>query len=80
MILLVCPGISTFADRGDELEVDFQSGVVTNCSSGKSKRSDPIPKPVMEIILAGGIVPYLKARIGKIRKEERIDSERKRAP
>jgi 3-isopropylmalate/(R)-2-methylmalate dehydratase small subunit len=75
LILLPCKGISTLADRGDELIVDIQEGAITNCSSGKSIRSNRIPKPAMEIIIAGGLIPYLKARIANAKNEKFIDKE-----
>lgn len=64
LFLLPCTGISTFADRGDELEVEIRNRIVRNCSSGKSIPLNPIPKPALDIMLAGGLIPYLKGRLG----------------
>jgi len=62
LILLPCTGISAFADRGDELEIDIQNGFAINHSFGKTIRLNPIPKPVLDIMIAGGLLAYLKRR------------------
>ena len=62
LFLLPCTGISAFADRGDELEIDIQNESVINHSFAKIIRLNPIPRPALDIMLAGGLLPYLKRR------------------
>ena len=45
---------------GDELEVDLSEGVVRNLTTGHSHRSTRLPKTMMDIVVEGGLVAYLK--------------------
>jgi len=47
---------------GDRLEVDLASGQVKNATTGKSYSVEPIPPHLLEMILAGGLIPHLKSR------------------
>lgn len=55
-----CPGILDLASRWDEIEVDWQAGVVTNHSSGKALAFQPLSRSEMCMLEAGGLVPYLQ--------------------
>ncbi len=61
--ILVCPGISKRVDEGDELEVHLEEGRVINLTKGEEYTAEPLPGFVLEIISAGGLVPYLKGRL-----------------
>ncbi len=50
---------------GDEIEVDAVAGAVRNLTSGKNYAVDPIPAHLMEMIGAGGLMPYLKRKLGR---------------
>lgn len=45
---------------GDELEVDFEGGVLSDITSGEKKNFPPVPKIMADILKEGGIVEYLK--------------------
>ncbi len=47
--------------NGHSGEVDLAAGIVTNLSTGKSFQSTLMPKVMMDILEAGGLVNYLKA-------------------
>jgi 3-isopropylmalate/(R)-2-methylmalate dehydratase small subunit len=48
-------------DTGDELEVDFESGIVRNLKKGEVHRfSATYPRELLEVIEAGGLINYLK--------------------
>lgn len=47
--------------NGHSVEVDLAAGIVTNLSTGKSFQSTLMPKVMMDILEAGGLVNYLKA-------------------
>lgn len=59
-----CKGISEQVRRGDELEVDLDSGVIRNLSSGEEYTFKPIPEFIQELLKAGGLMPYLRERGG----------------
>ncbi len=48
------------ADTGDELELDLASGTVRNLSRGTDHRAAPMPQVMIDVLEAGGLVPYLK--------------------
>lgn len=63
--ILICPGVSKGVDDGDELEVDFESGVVKNLTKGTELKAKPLPSFVMEILNDGGLIPHLKKKLAK---------------
>lgn len=64
--LMVCPGISAFAQDGDVLEVDLASGLVKNQRSAGVLQGEKISDHAMEILKAGGIKPLFLKRTGKV--------------
>lgn len=58
--VIECQGISNQVNEGDELEIDFVSGRISNLSSGRSYQGIPIPEFLFEIMASGGLTPYLK--------------------
>lgn len=59
---LVCPGIKQGFKTGDKISVDFVKGEIKNLSSGKIFMAQPLPGFILEILKAGGLVPYMKKR------------------
>ncbi len=60
-----CPGILDMVNDGDELEVNFETGLITNCTTGAKLKSEPMPSFLREIIAAGGSTSFLKKQINK---------------
>lgn len=58
--LVSCPGILALAKRWDEIEVDWQAGMVRNHTSGAALSFEPLSTADREMIENGGLVPYLK--------------------
>ncbi len=58
------PGISEAVEDGDEVEVDLERGLVRVLGRGGERvlRGTRIPEFLMEILEAGGLVPYLRRR------------------
>lgn len=63
--VLVCPGIKQEFESGDEAEIDLERGLVKNLSRGKEFKVAPLPDFIMEILRAGGLIPYLKRKLGE---------------
>lgn len=57
---LTLSGIREEFSSGDEVEVDWENGVVKNLSSGESFETDPLPDLLEEIVKAGGLLGYLR--------------------
>ena len=57
--ILECPACDEIAE-GDEVEIDFDNGVVTDRTTGKKYDIKPFPPFIQEIIKAGGLMSSLK--------------------
>jgi 3-isopropylmalate/(R)-2-methylmalate dehydratase small subunit len=53
-ILPHCPGVSGMAAEGDDLEVDFRSGLFRNLSRGLEHYFEPLPAQLLDVIQIGG--------------------------
>jgi len=61
---LVIPETARIAD-GDSISVDAAAGRVENRTTGEGWQVQPLPPHLLEIIGAGGLMPYLKRRYGR---------------
>ncbi|TQD26783.1 3-isopropylmalate dehydratase small subunit [Methanolobus vulcani] len=57
--LLECPDTDKIED-GDQLEVDFASGVIKNVTKGEQYQATPLPDFVRGIMDAGGLIEYTR--------------------
>ena len=58
--ILECAEASEDIDEGNEVEVDFDTGVITNKTKNKTYQSVAFPEFMQGIINAGGLVEYIK--------------------
>lgn len=63
--ILECPEAVDGTEAGDELEIDLQSGAIHNRSKNQTFKAAPFPETMQEIINMGGMVNYVKSRMGK---------------
>jgi 3-isopropylmalate/(R)-2-methylmalate dehydratase small subunit len=61
--ILECADAAREAQKGDTLSVDLIGGTITNERTGRTYRTKPFPPFIMEIIRAGGLVPYTRERL-----------------
>lgn len=54
--ILECPEASADIDEGNEVEIDFDTGVITNLTKGRSYQAAAFPPFMQEIISAGGLI------------------------
>jgi len=52
-------------NHGDELEVDLDSGVIRNLTTGKEYKAAKFPEELQAILRAGGLMEYAKAKLSK---------------
>ena len=58
--ILECAEASEDIDEGNEVEVDFDTGVITNKTKNKTYQAVAFPEFMQGIINAGGLVEYIK--------------------
>jgi 3-isopropylmalate/(R)-2-methylmalate dehydratase small subunit len=56
------------AEKGQEIEVEIEAGLIRNLTTGKTYRTVPYPEFMLEIINAGGLVHYTKGKIEERRR------------
>lgn len=57
--IIECKEAAQSIEAGDEVEVDFDSGVITNKTKGASYQGQAFPPFMQNIISAGGLVKYI---------------------
>lgn len=60
--ILECDEASNDIEDGDEVEVDFDTGVIKNLTKNKEYASEPFPEFMQEIIRSNGLVGYIKKK------------------
>ena len=60
--IVECPQAAEEIQDGDEVDVDFSTGVITNKTSGKTYQAAPFPEFISGIITSGGLLNSLKER------------------
>ena len=62
--IMECEEASQKIEAGDEIEADFNTGIIRNITKNETYTAKPFPDFIMNIINAGGLVPYTKEKIG----------------
>jgi len=62
--ILIAPDAVDGIEEGHELSVDPSEGIIKNLTTGGSWRADTFPEEIREIINIGGLVNYVRARLG----------------
>ena len=60
--IIECPEAAVAIAAGNEVEVDFDSGVITDKTTGESFQGQPFPEFMQKIIQAEGLVNYINAQ------------------
>ncbi len=62
--VLICAEARSIA-QGDRLRVDPIAGRVENLTKGETLQAEPLPDHIMDMVKAGGLVPYLKQTLAQ---------------
>jgi 3-isopropylmalate/(R)-2-methylmalate dehydratase small subunit len=65
--ILESPAAAKGIESGHSVEIDLQAGQIHNRTTGESHQAEPYPPFMMDIIRAGGLVPYTRQRIERER-------------
>ncbi len=60
LAILECPEACDEINAGDEVSVDFDTGIITNKTTGKTYKAEPFPPFIQNIIKKGGLLVSLK--------------------
>ena len=57
--IIECPEASKGIDAGDEVEIDFNTGIITNVTKGTTFKGQAFPEFMQKIIAAEGLINYI---------------------
>lgn len=60
--IIECPAAAEEIAEGDEVEVDFDTGAITDLTTGKSYKGEAFPPFMQKIIDCGGLVNYINQK------------------
>ena len=60
MPILECPAAAEEIADGDEVEIDFTTGIITDKTTGKTYKAEPFPPFIQSIIEKGGLLASLR--------------------
>jgi 3-isopropylmalate/(R)-2-methylmalate dehydratase small subunit len=63
LLVPACPGIHAAFKDGDEFDVDTNSEIVKDLTSGKNLRAEALPPNIQHILKQGGLVEVTKAKL-----------------
>lgn len=64
LAILECPAAAAGIGAGDEVAVDYDTGVITNLTKGETYQAEPFPPFIKEMIAKGGLMASLSAKEG----------------
>ena len=59
LAILECPEASDGISDGDSVEIDFDTGVITNVTKGETYKAEPFPEFIKDIINSDGLLNSL---------------------
>ena len=52
-------------DQGDEVDINFEEGIITNLTKNESYHFEKFPEFIQHIVEAGNLLNYVKAKVGQ---------------
>lgn len=62
MPIIECPEAARSIEDGDEVEIDFDSGIITNITKKEQYKGQVFPPFMQKIIEAGGLIRYTNSQ------------------
>ncbi len=63
LAILECDEAAQEIQDGDEVKVDFDTGVITDVTTGKTYQAQPFPPFIQNIITSGGLLQSIRDRL-----------------
>ena len=60
MPILECEAAAEEIQAGDEVAIDFDTGIISDLTTGKTYQAEPFPEFIQNIIKSGGLLASLK--------------------
>ena len=57
-----CPSLSVQSNNGDEVEIDFNTGVIKDLTTGENFQGQAFPEFMQKIIAAEGLINYINSQ------------------
>ena len=61
LAILECPAASAGIESGNQVSVDFDTGIITNVTKNETYQAEPFPPFIKDMIAKGGLMASLKA-------------------
>lgn len=65
LAILECEPAAEAIENGDTVDVDFDTGIITDMTNGKTFKAQPFPEFMQNIIKSDGLVNYTKKKLNK---------------
>jgi 3-isopropylmalate dehydratase small subunit len=65
LLVLECPSAADMIETGEDLVVDPSTRVIHSLTTGKAYQCNSLPQYIQGIIDAGGMVKYIRKKLGK---------------
>lgn len=62
LAIIECPDAAVAINEGDEVEVNFDTGVITDLTTNQTFKGQPFPEFMQKIIKAEGLVNYINQK------------------
>ena len=60
VVAMECEAAAEEIQAGDEVSVDFDTGIIIDLTTGKTYQAEPFPEFIQNIIKKGGLLASLK--------------------
>ena len=60
--IIECPEASHDIDNGDEVEINFDTGVITNLTKNRTYKGQAFPEFMQKIIASEGLINYINSK------------------
>jgi 3-isopropylmalate/(R)-2-methylmalate dehydratase small subunit len=61
--IIECPEAAADIRDGEEVGIDFDTGLITNKTTGRTYKGVPFPEFMQELIAADGLIGYIKRQL-----------------
>lgn len=63
--IIESPEAAKAIDQGDELDINFEEGIIQNLTKNESYRFEKFPEFIQQLVVAGNLLNYVKAKVNK---------------